>query len=83
MGNRNMWKGDFESLKRHFHIQFSETTLIGDIQTKCLKSNTTLLDLIDNFYPLARSKGKVTKPFNIFRIVVQTWLHYSLNDREV
>ncbi len=45
-GKRNMWEGDFEGMKRHLHLQNSNTMLVGDIETKWL-TKTALLGLVE------------------------------------
>ncbi len=52
----SMWKGDFEGKKRHLHLQNWDIMLVGDIDTRWLTFKTVLLDLVEKFCPLARSK---------------------------
>ncbi len=58
-----MWKGDFEGMRRHLHLQDWDLMLVGDIETKWLRFKAVLLDLVENFYPLARSKRPLAKPW--------------------
>ncbi len=61
--NRNLWKGDFEGMKRHLHLQNWYTMLVGNIETKWLRFKTALLDLVEKFCPLAGSKRPLAKPW--------------------
>ncbi len=58
----NLWKGDFEGMRRHLHLQDWDLMLVGDIETKWLWFKVVLPDLVDNFCPLARSKCPLAKP---------------------
>ncbi len=60
---RNIWMGDFEGMRRHFKIQYWDSMLVGDIETKWLRFKAVLLDLIENFFTLARSKRPLAKPW--------------------
>ncbi len=51
-----MWKGDFEGMKCRLHLQNWDKKLVGDIDTRWLNFKTVLLDLVEKFCPLARSK---------------------------
>ncbi len=57
----NKWKGDFEGMRRHLHLQDRDLMLVGDIETKWLRLKAVLLDLVENFCPLARSKYWISR----------------------
>ncbi len=50
-------------MRRHLHLQDWDLTLVGDIETKWLGFKAVLLDLVQNFCPLARSKRPLSKPW--------------------
>ncbi len=58
---RNLWKGDFEGMKRHLHLQNWDTMPVGDIETKWLGSTAVLLDHVEKFCPLSLSKRPLAK----------------------
>ncbi len=60
---RNLWKGNFEGMRHHLHIQNWDMMLVGYIETKWLGFKTVLLDLIEKFCPLARPKPPLAKPW--------------------
>ncbi len=45
---RNIWKGDFEGMRRQLHLQDWDLMLVGDIETKWLRFKAILLDLVEN-----------------------------------
>ncbi len=55
---RNIWKGGFEGMRRHLHLQDWNLLLVGDIETKWLRFKAVLLVLVENLCPLARSPSK-------------------------
>ncbi len=61
--NRNLWTVNFEGIKHHIHLQNWDMRLVGEIETKWLGFKTVLLDLVEKFYPLARSKRPLAKPW--------------------
>ncbi len=48
-------------MKHHLHLQNWDMMLVGDIGTKWLGFKTVLLDLVEKFCPLARSKRPLAK----------------------
>ncbi len=66
---RNLWKGDFEGMRRHLHFQDWDLIQVGGIETKWLRFKAVLLDLVENFSPLARSKRPLAKPWISRRII--------------
>ncbi len=46
---RNLWKGNFEGMRHHLHLQDWDKMLVGDIETKWLGFKTVLLDLVENY----------------------------------
>ncbi len=60
---RNQWKGDFEGMGPHLHLQDWDLMLVGDIETKWLRFTAVLLDLVQNFCSLARLKRPLPKPW--------------------
>ncbi len=66
---RNIWKGEFEGMRRHLHLQDWDLMLVGDIETKWIRFKAVLLDLVENFCPLARSKLPLAKPWISRRII--------------
>ncbi len=66
---RNVWKGDFEGMRRHLHLQDWDLTLVGDVETKWLRFKAILLDLIEQFCPLSRSKRPLAQPWISRRII--------------
>ncbi len=59
----NLWKGDFEGMKHHLHLQNWDTMPVGEIETKWLGFKTALLDLVEKLCPLAQSKRPLAKPW--------------------
>ncbi len=53
---RNCGKERKKGKKRHLHFQNWDTMLVGEIEIKWLGLKTVLLDLVENFCPLAQSK---------------------------
>ncbi len=58
---RNIWKGDFEGMRHQLHLQDWDLMLVGDIETKWLRFKAIVLDFVENFCPLARSKRPLAK----------------------
>ncbi len=69
IGNAISGKGDFEGMKRYLHLQDGGLMLVGDIETKWLRFKAVLLDLVENFSPLARSKRPLAKHWISRRIL--------------
>ncbi len=61
--NRNLWKGNFEGMKHHLHLQNWDMMLVGDIEAKWLGFKKVLLDLVEKSCPLVRSKRPLAKPW--------------------
>ncbi len=47
-------------MRRHLHLQDWDLMLVGDIETKWLRFKAILLDLVENFCNLARSRRLIT-----------------------
>ncbi len=70
-------KGNFEGMKHHLHLQTWDMMIVGDIETKVLGFKTVLLDLVEKFCPLARSKRPLAKPWLSRHIVAMQKVHIS------
>ncbi len=72
-------RSDFEGMRHHLHLQNWDMMLVGDIKTKWLGFKTVLLDLVEKFCPLARSKRQIATPWLSMHIVAmqkeKKWLY--------
>ncbi len=59
----SFWKGDFEGMKCHLHLQNWDTVLVGDIETKWIGFKMVLLGIVERFCPLAWPKRRIAKPW--------------------